>query len=331
MNVSVVIPLYNKAPYIQRAIDSVLAQTYADFELIIVDDGSTDGSGDIVRQYADPRIRLIVQENAGPGAARNRGLREANAEYIAFLDADDEWLPMYLEEQLRLFQQYGNEVSVVCALTRNHQTGDFHMPGNVRALLQDKPFRLSPDMPKEDAYHVLGCLLWWVALSRTECLRKHGGFFDREHCTYGEDMWLSFKVFLNEPIVFNLKALHVYHTEDSEWGQPNLNSYPIEPYLLYPEELEAVCPENLRGHLQYLLARWAYRSATMLGNCRKFEKGRALIKKFHCISILPVPKAVQGWIRTSRKMRCVADVLVSLKRRLERTKQLLQVSCRKHV
>ncbi len=106
MKVSVVIPLYNKVRHIRRAIDSVLKQTCQDFELVIVDDGSTDGSGDIVRQFADPRIRLIVQANAGASAARNRGICEAVCDLVAFLDADDEWLPCFLETVIGLRAHY---------------------------------------------------------------------------------------------------------------------------------------------------------------------------------------------------------------------------------
>jgi glycosyltransferase involved in cell wall biosynthesis len=100
--ISVVIPLYNKARYIKRALDSVLSQTHQDFEVIVVNDGSTDGSEKVVEQYGDARIRLVNQQNAGECAARNRGVAEARAELIAFLDADDEWLPSHLETVLRL-------------------------------------------------------------------------------------------------------------------------------------------------------------------------------------------------------------------------------------
>jgi len=104
--VSVVIPLYNKEPHIKKAIDSVLAQKVQDFEIIIVDDGSTDKSARVVKSLTDPRIRLIQQENAGVSAARNRGIEEAKADLIAFLDADDEWTPGFLETVLRLREKY---------------------------------------------------------------------------------------------------------------------------------------------------------------------------------------------------------------------------------
>ena len=104
--VSAVIPLYNKAPYIGRAIQSVLAQTEQEFEVIVVDDGSTDGGAAIVEHFADPRIRLITQENRGASAARNRGIRESWADLVAFLDADDEWYPAFLETALDLRRRY---------------------------------------------------------------------------------------------------------------------------------------------------------------------------------------------------------------------------------
>ena len=94
--ISVVIPLYNKANSVSRAIESVLGQQFRRFELIVVDDGSTDGSIDAVHKLSDPRIRLIQQPNQGVSAARNLGIDAARTAFIAFLDADDAWQPTFL-------------------------------------------------------------------------------------------------------------------------------------------------------------------------------------------------------------------------------------------
>jgi glycosyltransferase involved in cell wall biosynthesis len=104
--VSVVIPLYNKERYIGEALQSVLSQTVQEFEVVVVNDGSTDGGADIVRQFADSRIRLIEQKNAGAAAARNTGIMAAQGEWIAFLDADDRWLPHNLESHFRQLGQH---------------------------------------------------------------------------------------------------------------------------------------------------------------------------------------------------------------------------------
>ena len=111
VNVSVIIPLYNKAPFLRRALDSVRAQTYGDFEAILVDDCSTDGGGDLAAVYPDRRFRTISQKNAGPGAARNRGIAEARGQLLAFLDADDEWMPGFLEKSLACLAGHGPDIA----------------------------------------------------------------------------------------------------------------------------------------------------------------------------------------------------------------------------
>lgn len=95
--ISVVIPLYNGEAYIDRSIRSILAQTTLPAEILVIDDGSTDGGAALVLEKNYPLVRLIRQKNGGVSAARNKGIDEAQGEYIAFLDADDEWLPMHLQ------------------------------------------------------------------------------------------------------------------------------------------------------------------------------------------------------------------------------------------
>ena len=102
--VSIIIPAYNAETTIKRTIESVQRQTYADYELIVINDGSTDGTSKIVRQIIDPRIKLFSYENGGLPVARNRGIERAKGEYIAFLDADDLWTPDKLEKQLAVLE-----------------------------------------------------------------------------------------------------------------------------------------------------------------------------------------------------------------------------------
>jgi glycosyltransferase involved in cell wall biosynthesis len=105
---SVVIPVHNKAPHVHRSVTSVLNQSFQDFEVIAIDDASTDGSLAEIQQFADSRIRILRRGLPGPGgyAARNLGIREARAEWIALLDADDEWLPDHLEKMSDLARQF---------------------------------------------------------------------------------------------------------------------------------------------------------------------------------------------------------------------------------
>ena len=101
MKYSVIVPLYNKEQYIERTLQSILSQTYADYELIVVDDGSTDQSLNIAQQtigQENPSRRIVRQPNSGVAAARNNGAAQSKGEYICFLDSDDWWEPTFLEE-----------------------------------------------------------------------------------------------------------------------------------------------------------------------------------------------------------------------------------------
>lgn len=112
--ITVVIPLYNKEDYIHRAISSVLRQSFKDFEVLIVDDGSIDNSLKIVNYIHDKRINVIKQKNAGPAAARNTGVRNAKGEWVIFLDADDEFLPNALSTFNNLIQKNSSIPYIIC-------------------------------------------------------------------------------------------------------------------------------------------------------------------------------------------------------------------------
>ncbi len=112
--ISVVLPTFNRKRLLPRAINSVLNQTYKNLELIIIDDGSTDNTEEIVKAYSDTRIRYCKQKlNRGGSAARNAGIKLAKGELISFQDSDDEWLPEKLERQVRKFSEVGDDVGVI--------------------------------------------------------------------------------------------------------------------------------------------------------------------------------------------------------------------------
>lgn len=206
---SVVTPLYNKARTIGRAIESVLAQECADFELIVIDDGSTDDGLARARAYADPRIVVVEQANRGAAAARNHGVRLARATHIAFLDADDAWLPRFL--------------STVGALIERFPTAGAYATGyfvkNPGQALRPAGFRHVPDAPQggliESWFKAIahGSNPLWssaVCLPRTT-LARVGGF--PEGVRLYEDLHLWSRIALDCPIAYSPQPLSIYYRD----------------------------------------------------------------------------------------------------------------------
>ena len=117
---SVIIPTYNRLPLLQQALRSVWAHTFTDYEVVVVDDGSTDGTLAYLQSLGD-RLRVLSQSNRGPGAARNLGLRSSNGEYIAFLDSDDLWFPWTLDIYAEIIRQ-GGEPSFIAGRPKRFAT-----------------------------------------------------------------------------------------------------------------------------------------------------------------------------------------------------------------
>lgn len=135
--VSVVIPAYNYGRFVGRAVDSVLRQSYSNFELLVVDDGSTDNTPAVLTQYADPRMRCIRKVNAGLSAARNTGIAEARFPFVAFLDADDEWLPSFLETAMKAFEEIGPSFALVACIGEPMDAEGRPLPLKLTAALRD--------------------------------------------------------------------------------------------------------------------------------------------------------------------------------------------------
>ncbi|MDX6612683.1 MAG: hypothetical protein QOD75_1869 [Blastocatellia bacterium] len=287
--ISVIVPLYNKAPYVRRALDSISRQTFSDFEVIVVDDGSTDEGPALVSAYVNERVRLVAQENFGPGGARNRGITEARGEFLAFLDADDEWLPDYLEESVRLLDKYGSSVSsTTCGYIEDPAGVSSEAFWRARGLSEGL-IRLTPDTAPPIAVSLLAYMSPCTTLVRATVVRKWGGFYERDHCRYAEDAHLWLKVLLNENVFVNLKPLARIHFEASGPTQTRRSIRPIEPFLIDPEEIEKSCPPQLRGLLSRVLAIRALKTASVLGYWGEWRKAQALVKRFRVPGLWRLP------------------------------------------
>jgi glycosyl transferase family 2 len=280
VKVSIVIPLYNKSPYVKRALDSIKAQTFADFEVLVVDDGSTDDGASIVEGYADPRVRLLTQSNAGPGQARNTGVAAARAELIAFLDADDEWLPTYLEESVNSLESLGPEVAAVTSGYLEFPLGHSKKKMWQKRGITEGTFCLSPETSPSLAVSMLAYMTPPSTLVRTEVIRKWGGFYSSGKCLFAEDAHLWLKVLLNETVGFNLEPLVKIHREASALSKNLQRARPVEPFLIAPHEIEAACPSPLRNVLRSILAIRAAKTACVLGYWGQWREARSIMERF---------------------------------------------------
>ena len=203
--ISVVIPLYNKCGSVASTIESVLKQTFSSFEVIVVDDGSTDGGEAIVNNYTDHRIRLISKPNGGVSSARNEGIRAAKYDYVAFLDADDLWEPEYLAEVNRMITDFpdagifGTSYSII---KMGHVVeGQHAVQDDFYGILDNSDWRY-------------GYLLWTSAVCCRKSALIEAGLFD-ERIAYGEDSDVWWRMMLKFPMAFSGKSLAAYR-QDAE-------------------------------------------------------------------------------------------------------------------
>lgn len=208
--ISVVIPLYNKEKQIERTLRSLQTQTYSDFEVIIIDDGSTDNSVKEVEQFNDPRIRLIQQPNTGVSAARNRGIAEATGDFIALLDADDEWKPEYLGTQLSLTKKYPECNVFVC----NYEIRDIN--GKVYpTIIRKLPFK-TEDGVLSNYFEVASCssppICSISIMVKKGVIESAGGF--PIGIRSGEDLLTWARLACNHSIVYYKIPLAIYNVSD---------------------------------------------------------------------------------------------------------------------
>lgn len=255
MKFSVIIPLYNKAPYIRKALESVLAQTYTDYEVIVVDDGSTDESASIVetmlcevirlqgykatrqedgkaedalpnRLIAQLPYRLLKQKNAGVSAARNYGFSVSIGDYIAFLDADDWWEPTYLEKMAQLIEDYLEAGLYACNYV-------YYKPGKTHVALNIPTGYIN--YPK--AYFESGAMPVWTGATMMprEVFEDMGGF--PVGIKLGEDFLLWAKTAMHYPVAFCEEPLAYYNNDVPVNLRATRNLHASEHHMLFRLEL----------------------------------------------------------------------------------------------
>lgn len=227
MKVSVIMPVYNGAQYLENSLNSVLNQTVKNFELLCIDDESTDNSAAIIKKYqlTDRRIRYIHKENGGPSSALNLGIELAGGEFISFIDQDDEYKPNYLEAMINLFDKEGNSIDVaVCSAEIKFNDGTTRRAypicsKHIMRTLKEK---------KQFGYYYIP---QWTKLIRKKFLEDHRIVFPGRQ-NKAHDLPVHFlTLYLAKAIGYTKEPLYI-HTVHSEqisanfnFGQVNFYSY----------------------------------------------------------------------------------------------------------
>ena len=247
MKFSVIIPLYNKAPYVRKALESVCAQTCRDYELIVINDGSTDNSAIVADEYLKATdgidYKIINQPNAGVSAARNNGVALSHGEYLAFLDADDWWEPTYLERMAQFINDYHEAGLYACNYV-------YYKPGKTHVAINNIESGYF-NYPK--AYFeggVMPITSISVAIPR-KVFDELGGF--PLGIKLGEDFLLWSKIALQYPVAFLNEPLAWYNNDVPATLRATRNLHKPEHHMLFRLELLGERQEAIGGDWKMLL------------------------------------------------------------------------------
>lgn len=234
--ISVIIPLYNKASYLHKALETVCAQTYQDWECIIMNDGSTDGSGELVEQLAaarkDERIRIFHQQNAGVAAARNNAVAQAKGDWLCFLDADDWWEPTFLEKMFEFAERYPDAGILACNYI-------YYKPGKTRVGASNISYETAPyvNYPKSYTQGTGMPVCTGAVMMHRSVFQEMGGF--PLGIRLGEDFLLWARTAMRYPIVFLAEPLAYYNNDVPAKLRATRNLHKPECHMLFQmDEIE---------------------------------------------------------------------------------------------
>lgn len=236
---SIVIPVYNKERFVAETLKSVLNQSFTDFEIIIINDGSTDKSEAKILDFNDDRIRYFSKENEGVAVARNFGIEKAASDYICFLDSDDYWYPVFLETMHAFTSEIPEQKVFACAIeigTKNNF------------------IKAQYSIPKKSDFEIVNffeasrkeCILWTSSVCIQKSIFEKVGTFDTK-IRHGEDTELWIRIGLQFPIVFISKVLARYVYDERSVSR-NLN-YFFEPYTFNKYALQEKENPDLKKYM----------------------------------------------------------------------------------
>ena len=260
---SIVIPLYNKEATVERALRSVLNQTVQDFEIIVINDGSTDDSARVVKAIGDHRIRLIHQKNQGVSAARNKGIAEARYGLIAFLDADDEWLPNFLETIIRLRKKFP-----ICKVFGTQYFFCSHDGQQRQAIIRGLPAGFTEGILINyfDIASQSDPPLWTGAVSvEKKAIVDIGGF--PVGIASGEDLLTWARLAIKFQIAYSKNPVAVHYNPQTVSDRPG--RVPIMPDMVGNalKELLDTADHEIRFGIRAYLALWHRMRATIFIQC----------------------------------------------------------------
>lgn len=227
---SIIIPLYNKEKFIQNTLKSVLSQSFSDFEIIIVNDGSTDNSETKVLNFKDSRIKYFYKKNEGVSKARNFGIEKAKSNYICFLDADDYWYPDYLEQFYKVILKHPQQKVFSCAIEIENSKRIFSAKYSIEKTSQVQIINYFQGSLKQS-------IIWTSGVIIHESIFKSIGSFDT-NIKYGEDTDLWIRIGLKNDIVFIWKILAKYVLDTDSISRRENYIYAIKDINKFSKEEE---------------------------------------------------------------------------------------------
>jgi len=281
--ITVIVAFYNSKLFMTETIGSVLTQTYTLWQLILVDDGSTDGSSELAKKYVKDYPGKIIyiehkgHENKGLSASRNLGLKHAEGNVISFLDADDVWLPEYLEMQIKLLED--KKVSMVCEATLYwHDWNDIHKKNDKVSVGTKENEIYDPPQLAINLYPLgvgaAPCMCGIIV--RKEVLLKHGGFEEAFSSMYEDQVFLS-KIYLHEPVFISSNCNNLYRQRSD--SMMNISHQKGEYYSIRKKFLLWYKDFYLKSSVNNEQIHQLIRKAWKLYQVSLFVKFKSLIKR----------------------------------------------------